>query len=107
SPLERPPERVADDVRQGYISMIAARDYYGVVLAPVTHAVDARATAAERAALAETHRRRVESQSTPARRLTAAELGEKPAEHPPVPCLRISCWRMASFAFLEEDEPPA
>jgi hypothetical protein len=37
--------------------------------------------------------------------LTAAELSDKPPEHPPVPCLRISCCGMASFAFFEEDEP--
>ena len=107
SPLERPPERVADDVRQGYVSMTSARDYYGVVLDPVTFAVDAQATNAERKALAETHRRRVESQTAPIKRLTAAQLAAKPAEHPPMPCLRISCCGMASFAFLEEDEPPA
>jgi hypothetical protein len=93
-------------VRQGYVSLTAARDYYGVVLDPVTFAIDAQATAAERASLAETHRRRVESQRAPVKRLTAAELAEKPAEHPAVPCLRISCCGMASFAFLEEDEPP-
>jgi N-methylhydantoinase B len=103
SPLERPPERVADDVRQGYVSITAARDYYGVVLDSVTFAVDAKATATERAALAETHRRRVESQNGPVKRLTAAELAAKPSEHPPIPCLRISCCGMASFAFLEED----
>jgi N-methylhydantoinase B len=105
SPLERPPERVADDVRQGYVSQSAARDYYGVVLDPVTFAVDAQATAAERAALAETHKRRVENQA-PAKRLTAAQLAAKAPEHPAVPCLRISCCGMASFAFLEEDETP-
>ena len=48
SPLERPPERVREDVRQGYVSLGAARDYYGVVLDPKTLAVDAEATEAER-----------------------------------------------------------
>jgi N-methylhydantoinase B len=107
SPLERLPQHVADDVRQGYVSMTAARDYYGVVLDPVTFAVDALATTAERKALAETHKRRVESQTAPIKRLTAAQLAEKSPEHPPVPCLRMSCCGMASFAFLEEDGPPA
>ena len=106
SPLERVPEQVAGDVRQGYVSLGAARDYYGVVLDPATIAVDTEATAAERAALTETHRRRVENQKAPARRLTAAQLAEKAPEHPAVPCLRISCCGMAYFAFLEEDEPP-
>jgi N-methylhydantoinase B len=105
SPLERPPEAVADDVRQGYVSLAAARDYYGVVLDPETLAIDMEATRAERAALAPVHRARIESQKTPTRRLTAAELSDKPPEHPPVPCLRISCCGMASFAFFEEDEP--
>ena len=105
SPLERAVERVADDVRQGYVSMTAARDYYGVVLAPATFAVDAEATAAERTALTGTHKRRVESQKAPVKRLTATELAGKPSEHPPIPCLRISCCGMASFAFLEEDDP--
>ncbi len=105
SPLERAPEAVAHDVRQGYVSLASARDYYGVVLDPDSLAVDAEATAAERAALAPVHRARVENQGTaPVRRLTAAELSEKPPQHPAVPCLRISCCGMASFAFLEEDD---
>ncbi len=29
SPLERPAQAVADDVREGYVSLTAARDYYG------------------------------------------------------------------------------
>ena len=31
-PLDRDPERVADDVREGYVSAGAARELYGVVL---------------------------------------------------------------------------
>jgi N-methylhydantoinase B len=103
SPLERPAELVADDVRQGYVSLAAARDYYGVVLHPETFAVDAKATEAERAALAPVHKKRVESQKTPVRRLTARELAEKPPEHPVMPCLRISCCGMVSFPFFEEE----
>src|SRR5207302_3932494 len=48
SPLERPPELVREDVRQGYVSLGAARDYYGVVLDAETLTVDAKATEAER-----------------------------------------------------------
>ncbi len=32
TPLERPPEAVADDVRQGYVSREAAAELYGVIL---------------------------------------------------------------------------
>jgi N-methylhydantoinase B len=103
SPLERSPEAVRDDVRQGYVSPAAARDYYGVVLHAETLAVDADATAAERAALAPVHRRRVAEQKAPQKRLTPAEMAGKPVEHPPVPCLRISCCGMVSFPFLDEE----
>jgi N-methylhydantoinase B len=50
SPLERPPERVADDVRQGYVTLKAATDLYGVVLDPATFVVDVAATERLRAA---------------------------------------------------------
>jgi len=50
-PLDRPPEAVQRDVREGYVSLEAAHDQYGVVLAPATLAVDATASAARRAAL--------------------------------------------------------
>jgi N-methylhydantoinase B len=104
SPLERPAELVANDVRQGYVSLGAARDYYGVVLDPETLAVDQKATKTERAALAPVHKKRVESQKTPVRRLTAAQLAEKPPEHPVMPCLRISCCGMVSFPFLDQED---
>jgi N-methylhydantoinase B len=103
SPLERPPERVQDDVRQGYVAILAARDYYGVVLDPDTLAIDAAATENTRANAAPVHQARVENQKAPLRGLTASELAEKAPEHPPMPCLRISCCGMASFASLEED----
>jgi N-methylhydantoinase B len=104
SPLERPAELVADDVRQGYVSIAAARDYYGVMLDPESLVVHAGATSAERAALAPVHKKRVESQKAPVRRLTAAQLAEKPPEHPVMPCLRISCCGMVSFPFLDEED---
>jgi N-methylhydantoinase B len=49
SPLERPAEQVAADVREGYVSLAAAREQYGVVLDEATLALDAAATAALRA----------------------------------------------------------
>ena len=50
SPLTRDPARVAADVREGYVSLERARDDYGVVLDPVTLAVDEAQTRARRAA---------------------------------------------------------
>jgi N-methylhydantoinase B len=42
--FERPPEEVAEDVRQGYVSPVAAAERYGVVVDPHTFAVDRAAT---------------------------------------------------------------
>jgi hypothetical protein len=106
SPLERAPEAVREDVHEGYVSLAAARDYYGVVLDAMTLEIDAAATAAERAGLTEVHRRRMMDQGLPLRRLTAAELSERGAEHPPVPCLQISCCGRISFPFLDGTETP-
>jgi N-methylhydantoinase B len=50
SPLERPAARVAEDVRQGYVSADAARAQYGVVL-DGAFAVDEAATETARATL--------------------------------------------------------
>ena len=44
-PHDREPGRGADDVRNGYVSAEAARRDYGVVIDPVTFAVDETATA--------------------------------------------------------------
>jgi N-methylhydantoinase B len=44
SPLERPAERVRADVVEGYVSLDAAREQYGVVLDPTTLALDGEAT---------------------------------------------------------------
>ena len=49
SPLERPIETVRNDVRQGYVSVEAARELYGVVIDPETFEVDQAATARLRA----------------------------------------------------------
>lgn len=49
-PAARDPERVAEDVRNGYVSLESARSAYGVALDPATLAVDAAETARLRAA---------------------------------------------------------
>jgi N-methylhydantoinase B len=48
SPLERDPASVLEDVRQGYVSMSAAREKYGVVIDEVKMAVDEEGTKEER-----------------------------------------------------------
>jgi N-methylhydantoinase B len=47
-PLTRDPERVLEDVRNGYVSLERARDDYGVVIDPETTSIDHEATAALR-----------------------------------------------------------
>ena len=49
-PLEREPERVLRDVRDGIVSVEAARQDYGVVIAPGGRRVDADATTRQRCA---------------------------------------------------------
>jgi N-methylhydantoinase B len=44
SPLERPVDLVANDVKQGYVSVEAAAELYGVVVDPVSFAIDLHAT---------------------------------------------------------------
>src|ERR1043166_8855522 len=43
-PRERPAATVAEDVRQGYVSVKAAKELYGVVVDAVTFAVDEKGT---------------------------------------------------------------
>jgi len=50
SPLERPAELVQEDVRQGYVSIAAAAELYGVVIDPATLEIDRAATEKLRAA---------------------------------------------------------
>jgi N-methylhydantoinase B len=50
SPFARPPETVAEDVRQGYVSAAAAAEHYGVVVDAETGALDIEATKTLRAA---------------------------------------------------------
>jgi N-methylhydantoinase B len=54
APFERDLAEVQEDVRQGYVSLEAARAHYGVVLDPETFAIDEAATSAARAALRDT-----------------------------------------------------
>jgi N-methylhydantoinase B len=51
-PLEREPERVRDDVRNGFISLKTASEIYGVILDQDTLALDGTATARARGELA-------------------------------------------------------
>jgi len=44
NPLERDPEMLETDVREGYVSLEKAREYYGVVIDPKTFKVDMEAT---------------------------------------------------------------
>jgi N-methylhydantoinase B len=50
-PIERPVDKVAHDVRQGYVTPDAAKEFYGVVVDPKTFAVDEKATASLRATM--------------------------------------------------------
>jgi len=50
SPLERPAAKLQEDVRQGYVSLQAARELYGVVIDAETNEVDVAATEKLRAA---------------------------------------------------------
>jgi N-methylhydantoinase B len=99
SPLERPAESVQHDVGEGYVSIGAARDYYGVVLDPQTFAIDEAATRQQRAQLAGVHRARVTEQSEAPRRIERKQLDTMPPGHLAVRCLLPSCcgrWHMPS-----------
>jgi N-methylhydantoinase B len=54
SPLLRRAEDVAVDAKQGYISLAAVKEFYGVVLDPDTFEVDLAATERLRASMGET-----------------------------------------------------
>jgi N-methylhydantoinase B len=97
SPLERPPERVQHDVREGYVSIAAARDYYGVVLDPDTLAINEAATKRQREQLVDVHRKRVAEQSEAPRRIERKQLDTMPPGHLSIRCLLPSCcgrWHM-------------
>jgi N-methylhydantoinase B len=97
SPLNRPAEDVQHDVRQGYVSLKAARDYYGVILDTETLAIDAAATEIQRRQLVDVHRRRMAEQNGPPRKIDRKTLEGMPAGHLAVRCLLPSCcgrWHM-------------
>jgi N-methylhydantoinase B len=91
SPLERSAERVQYDVRQAYVSLEAARNYYGVILDPQTLAIDAPATERQRAELVEVHRRRIAEQGEAPRRIERKTLDSMTPGHLPIRCLLPSC----------------
>jgi len=91
SPLERPVEDVQHDVRQGYVSLDAARNYYGVVLDADTLAVDVAATERQRRDLLEVHRERVSRQGEVPQRIARRTLDTLPEGHLPIRCLLPSC----------------
>jgi N-methylhydantoinase B len=91
SPLERAPEDVQHDVRQGYVSIAAAHDYYGVVLDPGTLAIDEVATRHQRGQLVETHRNRISAQNDAPQRLERKQLESMPPGHLAIRCLLPSC----------------
>lgn len=51
SPLERDPARVLDDVKQGYVSLVSAKENYGVVIDEDILSIDEQATQKQRALL--------------------------------------------------------
>ena len=54
NPLERDPLKVAEDVRQGFVTLESASRYYGVVVDPGTFEIDETATSALRTATSKT-----------------------------------------------------
>jgi N-methylhydantoinase B len=44
SPFDRPAEDVREDVYQGYVSVKAAAELYGVIIDPATYEIDRAAT---------------------------------------------------------------
>jgi N-methylhydantoinase B len=55
APFERAAELVREDVRQGYVSIAAAAEHYGVVIDPKTLEIDIAATGKLRAAARSPH----------------------------------------------------
>jgi N-methylhydantoinase B len=105
SPLDRPAEDVQHDVRQGYVSFNAARDYYGVILEPDTLAIDIAATDNQRQQLVAVYRARVAEQNRPPRRIDRKTLDSMPAGHLTIRCLLPSCcgrWHMPRGFTAEE-----
>lgn len=109
SPLKRPPAKVLDDVRKGYVTIESARRYYGVMIHARTMEVDTTATAALRAEIAEHGQEQVSARvREPPRRLTPAQRAEREPGHPPIACLLPGCcgghhrvWQQSMVADLK------
>jgi N-methylhydantoinase B len=92
SPLKRPPEKVLDDVRSGYVSVDSARRYYGVVIDEHSMRVDANATATLRAEIETTAQDRLSTKfRAPPRRLTSAQRADRESGHLAIACLLPGC----------------
>ncbi|MDB5570758.1 MAG: N-methylhydantoinase B/acetone carboxylase subunit alpha [Hyphomicrobiales bacterium] len=91
SPLERSLDEVRHDVREGYVTLAAARDYYGVVLNPDSLELDEAATRAQRDSLREVHARRVADQGKAPIKIAQKELETLPPGHLAMRCLLPSC----------------
>src|SRR4029077_14997409 len=91
SPLNRPPRKVLDDVRAGYVTPDSARRYYGVVIDERTMAVDFAATADLRKQIAQAGNIQPAPTRQAPRRLTQAQLAKRDSNHPPIACLRPGC----------------
>jgi len=105
SPLDRPVESVRFDVEQGYVSLEAARDYFGVILDPESLAVDIAASARQRELLVDVHRQRIAEQGEAPRRIERKTLETMPPGHLPIRCLLPSCcgrWHMPRGFAAEE-----
>jgi N-methylhydantoinase B len=91
SPLNRPPGKVLDDVRAGYVTPDSARRYYGVVIDERTMAVDFAATADLRKQIAQAGKIQPAPTRQAPRRLTPAQLAKRDSNHPPIACLLPGC----------------
>ncbi len=79
-PLERAPERVRDDVIEGYVSAAMAKSAYGVVLRGASHKIDAAATQALRKQMAKLAARKAPQAGSkaPQARRKAPQASNKP-----------------------------
>ncbi len=84
-PLERPPEKVLEDVLDDFCSLEQARDVYGVVVDLESETVDASATEARRQQLRSGSGAAPEAPQAPAPAPTPAPASEPPALPPPTP----------------------
>jgi N-methylhydantoinase B len=92
SPLKRPPEKVLEDVRSGYVTIDSARRYYGVIIDERSMSADPTATATLRAEIEATGYERLSAKfRRPPRRLTPTQRAERQPGHLPIACLLPGC----------------